>query len=504
MTRDDAADGWRVGLRALDAEVSGDLAVVGELPRWLRGTLLRNGPGRWTARPGGRGQPARHWFDGLAQMHRFLVDDGRVHYANRYLVTPAYRHALEHGTFGYPEFATTPGTSRLSRLAGGLRAAAGGAAGTAAGDRGREPRLGSNASVDVHELGGRVVAVTETPAVVPVDPLTLATSEPVWYDDDLPGVSTPAHPQQDLVAGVHVSLTTTYGRRSAHHLYELPAGTMTRRQIAVVGTDRPSYMHSFGLTDRFVVLPEYPMVAEPLALLAGRSFLDAQRWRPGRGTRFTVVDRASGEVVVRTTGPPTFCFHQVAAVDTGDAVQLDLPVVDGATALSQFLLEELQGPDARSPAGELRRYRIPLDGGPVTWRVVSTAPLEFPRTAVEGHPGRAPRWVWGTGADGHRTTSFADRITKIDLRTGAARHWRRPGWWPGEPVVVPAPSAGREDDGVVLTVALDAAAQSSHLVVLDAADLTELATAQLPHPIPLGFHGRWLAHVSGTTPPRSA
>ncbi len=43
------------------------LPVRGNLPDWLRGTLLRNGPGTFHV-----GQSRyRHWFDGLAMLHKF-------------------------------------------------------------------------------------------------------------------------------------------------------------------------------------------------------------------------------------------------------------------------------------------------------------------------------------------------------------------------------------------------------------------------------------------------
>ncbi len=53
------------------------------------------------------------------------------------------------------------------------------------------------------------------------------------------------------------------------------------------------------------------------------------------------------------------------------------------------------------------------------------------------------------------------------------------------------PGARDEDDGVLLSVVLDAERETSHLLVLDARDLTELARAEAPHHIPYGFHGQF-------------
>lgn len=69
-----------------------DLAVEGDLPAWLSGVLVRNGPGRWDL----KGEKnLRHLFDGLAMLHRFSFKGGRVSYANRFLESPQYRSVQE-------------------------------------------------------------------------------------------------------------------------------------------------------------------------------------------------------------------------------------------------------------------------------------------------------------------------------------------------------------------------------------------------------------------------
>ena len=467
---------FRIGLEALDAEVDVELEVTGEVPAWLDGTLVRNGPGRWTARPGGQGQRVRHWFDGLAMLHRFAVRGGRVHHTGRYLRSRAHDHAVEHGKIGYTEFGTVPHRSPLQRLR----------------DLRSPPVFGNNANVNVLRLGGRLVAVTESPDVVPFDPVTLATGAPLAFADDVPGATTTAHPHHDAERGVLLNYTVEYGRRCAYHVYELPDGALTRRVVATVPVDRPSYMHTFAVTERYVVLVEYPSVANQLSLALGRSPMDSYQWRPQRRTRFTVVDRTSGQVVARPTTEAFFCWHQVGAVQDGEALLLDQLVTPGERAMRQFLLAELRGDGVRSPSGELRRFRVPLDGGPVTHHLVSATPFEFPRALEVPVGARAPR-VYGVSTPEALTTSFADRLVEVDAETGATRTWSSPGCWPGEPVPVAAPGGG--PDAVVLSLVLDARARRSFLLVLDAATFTERARALVPHVVPHGFHGDWFPGV---------
>jgi carotenoid cleavage dioxygenase-like enzyme len=96
--------------------------------------------------------------------------------------------------------------------------------------------------------------------------------------------------------------------------------------------------------------------------------------------------------------------------------------------------------------------------------------------------------VYGIGAlEGSQQVS--NQLVKIDVEHGEASEWREEGCYPGEPVFVAAPDARTEDQGVALSVVLDARAQRSFLLVLDAATWSELGRAKVPHHVPFGFHG---------------
>jgi len=66
-----------------------DVRVVGEIPDWVEGTLLRNGPGTFKV----GNQRYRHWFDGLAMLHRFSIKSGKVSYSNKLLESLSYSWA---------------------------------------------------------------------------------------------------------------------------------------------------------------------------------------------------------------------------------------------------------------------------------------------------------------------------------------------------------------------------------------------------------------------------
>src|ERR1700680_3931236 len=96
---------FKLGFTSLENEVSIDkLSVKGNIPMWLSGTLIRNGPAKFEV----GNQNYRHWFDGLAMLHKFSFRNGEVSYANRFLESNAYKKAKETGKISFGEFATDP------------------------------------------------------------------------------------------------------------------------------------------------------------------------------------------------------------------------------------------------------------------------------------------------------------------------------------------------------------------------------------------------------------
>ena len=72
----------RLGFTSLDEETAVDsLPVVGELPAWLSGALVRVTPARLEV----GGKRLDHWFDGIAMLNRFGIADGRVSYKSRFI-----------------------------------------------------------------------------------------------------------------------------------------------------------------------------------------------------------------------------------------------------------------------------------------------------------------------------------------------------------------------------------------------------------------------------------
>jgi carotenoid cleavage dioxygenase-like enzyme len=458
----------RLGFQTLDRELPpASLPVEGRFPSWLAGTLLRTGPAKFEV--GSRSY--NHWFDGLAMLHRFAFADGAVTYANRFLASRDYLAARDTGQMTYSEFATDPCRTMFKRVATAFL----------------PPKFGENANVNIMRRGDEFLALTESPLPVVFDPRTLET---LGVAPRAPGQMTTAHPHRPRGSGELVSYATHFGPLTTYCLYAQGERTKRRRVIAEFPVQRPAYMHSFAITERHIVLVEFPFVVTPVTIpLSGRPLIANYHWKPRLGTRFRVLDLDTGEMRVTCQGEPFFAFHHVNAYERGDEIILDLCAYDNADIIGALYLDRLRTADAHLPEPQLRRYRLPLSGGDVTREPLPDVSLELPRIDYDRRNGRPYRYAYGTGSQGDG--SFPDRITKVDVQGGASTAWSEPDTYPGEPVFVRTPGTEREDAGVLLSVVLDAAAGTSFLLALDATDLTEIARARVPHHIPFGFHGSY-------------
>ncbi|HEX4718130.1 MAG TPA: carotenoid oxygenase family protein [Thermoleophilaceae bacterium] len=458
-----------VGFRSLDEEVHLDsVPVTGTIPAWLTGTLVRVTP----ALMDGGGKSVKHWFDGAAMLNAFGFGEGDVSYGSRFLQTD-YLDKARAGKFDFG-FATDPCRSLFKRVMSL-----------------RDVNRFDNANVNLQELGRRYIAMTETPLPVEFEPKTLATlGKPKWPDKAADGQVTTAHPHYDLAREEMVNYTAHFGPRTAYRVYAAGQVGAERRLIGLLPVKKPGYMHSFGMSERYVILAECPLLVNPLSIpLSTRGFIDNYEWEPERGTRFIVMDRHTGEVQGIHQAEAFFCFHHVNSFERDGELVVDLIAHDDSSIIHMLDLDKLRNDDRRGQTN-LRRYRIALDGGGVTREDLAPGiSPELPRINYVRNNMRDYRWMYAVAnsVDG----DWLDQLVKVDVTTSESRVWAEPGCYPGEPVFVERPDGTADDDGVILSVVLDSETERSFLLVLDAASFEEVARAEAPHHIPFGFHGQY-------------
>ncbi|KAI3468206.1 hypothetical protein Pfo_024869 [Paulownia fortunei] len=468
----------------------GELDVQGEIPLWLNGTYLRNGPGLWHIGD----YSFRHLFDGYATLVGLHFENGRLIMGHRQVESEAYKASKKNNKLCYREFSEAPKPDNFLAYIGDLANLFSGAS------------LTDNANTGVVKLGdGRVVCLTETiKGSIVIDPNTLDTLGKFEYSDNLGGLIHSAHP---IVTDSEFLTLLPDLINPGYLVVRMEPGTNERKVMGRVncrGGPAPGWVHSFPVTEHYVVVPEMPLryCAQNL-LKAEPTPLFKFQWHPESQAYMHVMCKASGRIVASVEVPLYVTFHFINAYEEKDedgrvtAIIADCCEHNADTTILQKLtlqnLRSFSGQDVL-PDARVGRFRIPMDGSPYGSLEAALEPNEHGKgmdmcSINPAFLGKKYRYAYACGAQ--RPCNFPNTLTKIDLMEKKAKNWVDEGSIPSEPFFVPRPGATEEDDGVVISMISDKNGEG-YALLLDGSTFEEIARAKFPYGLPYGLHGCWV------------
>lgn len=464
-----AATGRLRGLESGAREIDdAEMRVEGQLPAWLEGRLLLNGPALWNLPRGGY----EHWFDGLAMLHRVQIRAGRARYRSRFAQSEDYVRSVAAGKPAFGAFDTRNPMGFFRRM---LNL--------------KNPPVTDNPSVVMSRIGERWVANTETPHLTGFDPGTLATTGRVTFDDDVQMQLMSAHGRTDE-RGDYWNVGIHLGPKCTYKLLRIRAGSTKREVIGSIEVRKAGYTHGFAMTPTHAVIWETALRAMPLSFLfTGRAYIRNFRWEPASGSRLHAISLADG--LVRSWDiAPMLGFHAIQAWHDGEDIVLEMPVFDDARVVEDLRLDCLRQGQAPS-VPRLLRYRM-KPGRKDAEAEAFGAGLELPQVHPQRDGKARASITWGAGTDAAQPALF-DRTVRLDLRSGDWREWCRGDAVQLEPLFVPRPGSEVEDDGVLLVPTLADGDAATQIGVVDARSMQCMATLQAPQVVPFGFHAAWAA-----------
>ncbi|XP_078066762.1 beta,beta-carotene 15,15'-dioxygenase-like [Mustelus asterias] len=503
--------------------------IQGRIPQWLHGTLIRNGPGMHKI-----GDTVfNHWFDGMSLLHSFTFENGEVSYRSKYLQSDTYKTNIEanrivvseFGTMAYPDPCKNIFSKAFSYLTHVI------------------PDFTDNCLINIIKYGGDYFASSEVNYIRKIDPRSLETLDKVDYRKYLPLNLATSHPHYDRNGNTYNMGTSIAEKGKTKYLFVKipnikPEQTDDKKDTCFKNCEilcsipchsllNPSYYHSFGMTENYIIFIEQPLKLDILkmatAYFKGVNWASCLTWQPNNKTYIHIIDKKTKKLLpTKFYTDALVVYHHVNAYEEDNHIVFDIIAYEDNSLYQLFYLKnitlsdrefEAQGKGFSLPS--CKRFAIPVEYDKNTDMGVNMVKLqdttayalkekdeyvyckpevlfeavELPRINYD-YNGLKYRYIYASGV---HWKPIPTKILKCDVQTRSCLEWREENCWPAEPVFVKAPEAKDEDDGVLLSSVISTdAKKSSFLLVLDAKTFKELGRASISADLHLDLHGMFI------------
>lgn len=457
---------WLAGWETLESEALAPrhLAWRGKLPTGLRGTLYRNGPGRFDR----GGQRYHHWFDGDGLLQAWRIEADGVRHAARFVETHKLVAEREAGRFLYMGAGTHIADARPMRNADDA----------------------NTANTSVIAFGGELLALWEGGSAWRVDAETLASHGPKTWRDDAAALPFSAHPLRDADGSLWNFGALPYIGGGTLLIWHIGADGALRT-LTPLDIGHRGYLHSFAMTRQHLLFVLAPLMLEEG--LGDQAYFEALRWRGEQLSLLLIVDKNDPQQVRRVELPAGIAYHWAdAREDSAGTVELHGAWTERGDLLQSAFAELMRGETfAQTAPSSMVRITVPRQGAP-TLESLGIVNAEFPDFDRRHDGGR----LYTLAQPQPTPAGYLDTVVALDRQHGREQVFRYGDHHlVEEHRFVPRPGSARRDDGWLVGTAMDWRAGTMLLSVFDAAHIDEgpLCQATLPRTLPLSFHAEFLA-----------
>ena len=444
-----------------------DLIIEGNVPLEINGSYYRNGPDPKFSPRGGKS----HWFGGDGMVHAFHIDNGKVSYINRWMRTVKWLKEHEAGEALFPSGMdptdTDPSVQGLKT--DGL----------------------ANTSIVSH--AGKLLALEEAHAPFEFDPFTLESIGSHTFDSKLQGPVT-AHPKVDPVTGELLFfgyMADGFFSDTIRYTSVSKDGNISKSEL--IKAPFPSMVHDFFATENYIIIPVFPLTGDFERVINGGP---AFAWEPEKGSHICVMPRnGSAKDAKWIEADPTFVFHYMNSYEENGSIICDcmefglpplFPYADGTM------------PKQSEAEAKHARWEIDIKNSKLIKTSLDNITGEFPRFDERFALRKYTHGYYAGSIGNHPRGMSLNSIIHYDYNTGERKSYTTAeGGAVGEPVFAPKSKDSKDGEGWLIATEYNGSENRSNLIFLDAQHVDDgpVATAQLPHRVPYGFHG-WFENRS--------
>lgn len=460
-------DNARLSLRAYRSVEKGGAwslqDIEGEVPKELKGRLLRVGPGNKVNHK----TRLKHFFDGDAFYQSFVFNNGEVSFEADYIQTPEREQELKSGRMLFNEFGTmAPKKTR---------------------------KLKNQPNISIVPWRGNFLALSEGGHPVLLDGQTLEYIEQHDFMGTLPkNVSFTAHPKFDPVSGKGYAFGINQGMSMAIIVYEMDPKTGKLNELYNMSQSKVFMIHDFMVSENYIAFLIPPAYFKLTDIIFNRgSMADALTYNGNGSTRLLVLENKKGGRRWETTLPASMIFHNGNLYEEDGVLHFT-----SCQARNGSLLGHIAKWHTNATRGMAKpnvyQWSFDLKANKVLSKKTLAHGHDFPNFAKDYSGKRASFLYSAEMGDAKDPMRFVG-VSKISIDSGIVAQYKAA--WDetlGEPVFQ-AFDSKEEDNGFVFVPGFSGSRDESFLDILNAKDMKRQARLWLGEYFPVGFHGNFIS-----------
>lgn len=434
-----------------------DLKIIGELPAWLNGVYMRNGPNPHFPSDG-----LTFPYDGDGMIHALYFEKSGVSYRNKWVATNELKAEQKAGQaiwngISNPSFPSSKHQKEFDAPFTPVKNTA-------------------NTSIVAH--GKHILALYEggKPYKITKDLETVGEFD---YNGKIKGMM--AHPKVDPITGNMHFLQTGMVQYPFMRYYVVNTKGEVLKDMPIY-TRGSAVAHDMVLTPNYVVFFLCPLKLSIRNVIASKNPL---KWKPERGTKIAIIPRnGRSRNISWIKTDPFFVWHTMNGFEQNGNIVLD------------FVKHNYDNDGLTIGVPKLQRITVHPKKGIISDNVMGDSFIEFPNIN-QRFVGQQYRFGYAAKVKDNKPSELAhfSELVQHDFENNTYKTHRLPkSYTVGEPTFVPHPYKKDEIEGVVVAFVHDNKTDTSKLIVIEPLNFEKapIAIVDLPFRVPNGFHGDWI------------
>jgi len=296
------------------------LNITGILPKDFNFTIYRNGFGKFE----GNNFTFNHLFDSLSLILKFDINNGEIDFKARLLDSKYYNISKTSIPLYRTLGGTTPNMTKKQEIETDFHF------------------MHDNLNANIIKIGNKLFANSDLAGDILIDSDDIFYKEKYKFkNDEFLNIITSTHP---LYHPINKNLMYNYEADIINNCYKfyyinvLKEEPFTKEYFFDLYTKNFSYVHSFSLTDKYLIFIEYPMYWNIDKILTSVTILPSIKWVYNDFTKINIIDIQNNKLVKSIPYKSFFSLHHINSFVKDNNIIVDLIKYDSGDILNIFYL----------------------------------------------------------------------------------------------------------------------------------------------------------------------